>query len=119
MKSRVVRLVLADLNEELNFVETYIRPHGQAAFAADPVMLRATERAIQNISEAVRLMPSDLLADYPAIPWKQIKEIGSVLRHDYHNTSPTILWKVVTDHLAPLAKALAEIELKLSEQLGT
>lgn len=115
MKARSARLVLADLHEELAFIDTYIQPQGFSAFATDPVKLRATERSIQNISEAVRLMPPELLAAHPTIPWKQIKEIGSVLRHDYHNTSPTILWKVVSDHLTPLAKALAEIEENLSE----
>jgi uncharacterized protein with HEPN domain len=39
------------------------------SFRGDPIMCRAAVHAIQTISEAVRLIPKDWLADFPTEPW--------------------------------------------------
>jgi uncharacterized protein with HEPN domain len=39
------------------------------SFKADPIARHAAAYAIQIISEAVRQIPDDWLADYPAEPW--------------------------------------------------
>jgi uncharacterized protein with HEPN domain len=38
-------------------------------FKNDPIVRRAAAYAIQTISEAVRHLPDDWLADYPTEPW--------------------------------------------------
>jgi uncharacterized protein with HEPN domain len=43
------------------------------AFKSDPIVRRAAAYAVQTISEAVRHIPDDWLADYPTEPWAQIK----------------------------------------------
>jgi uncharacterized protein with HEPN domain len=53
------------------------------AFRSDPIVRRAAAYAIQTISEAVRQIPDDWLADFPAEPWGQIKGIGNRIRHEY------------------------------------
>jgi uncharacterized protein with HEPN domain len=42
------------------------------AFRSDPIVRRAAAYAIQTISEAVRQIPDDWLADFPTEPWGQI-----------------------------------------------
>lgn len=44
-------------------------------------------------------------ARYPAIPWRKIASVGNVLRHEYRQVSPPLLWEIVQDHLAPLDAA--------------
>ena len=67
-----------------------------AAFRNDPVIRRAAAYAIQTISEAVRQIPDDWLADYPAEPWTQIKSIGNRIRHEYFRLDDAILWQIMT-----------------------
>jgi uncharacterized protein with HEPN domain len=38
-------------------------------FRSDPITRRAAAYAIQTISEAVRRIPDDWLADFPSEPW--------------------------------------------------
>ncbi|HXZ01517.1 MAG TPA: HepT-like ribonuclease domain-containing protein [Stellaceae bacterium] len=45
-------------------------------FRNDPILRRAAAYAIQTISEAVRCIPDDWLADFPTEPWAQIKSTG-------------------------------------------
>jgi uncharacterized protein with HEPN domain len=53
------------------------------AFRSDPIARRAAAYAIQTISEAVRHIPDDWLADFPTEPWGQIRGIGNRIRHEY------------------------------------
>jgi uncharacterized protein with HEPN domain len=66
------------------------------AFRDEPIARRAAAYAIQTISEAVRRLPDDWLAEFPTQPWAQIKSIGNRLRHEYFRVDDAILWQVIT-----------------------
>ena len=66
------------------------------AFKSDPIVRRAAAYAVQTISETVRHIPDDWLADYPSEPWAQIKAIGNRIRHEYFRLEDAILWHVIT-----------------------
>jgi uncharacterized protein with HEPN domain len=67
-----------------------------AAFSNDPIVRRAAAYAIQSISEAVRHIPDDWLADFPAEPWSQIRGIGNRIRHEYFRLDDALLWEIMT-----------------------
>jgi uncharacterized protein with HEPN domain len=66
------------------------------AFQSDPIVRRAAAYAIQTISEAVRQIPDDWLADFPTEPWGKIKGIGNRIRHEYFRIDDAILWEIIT-----------------------
>jgi uncharacterized protein with HEPN domain len=66
------------------------------AFRNDPIVRRAAAFAIQTISEAVRRIPDQWLADFSTEPWAQIKGIGNRLRHEYFRIDDAILWEIIT-----------------------
>ena len=66
------------------------------AFRSDPIARRAAAYAIQTISEAVRHIPDNWLADFPTEPWGQIRGIGNRIRHEYFRIDDAILWEIVT-----------------------
>lgn len=78
-------------------------------FRQNWLLRRGVERGIEIISEAARHLPDELLETAPDIPWKRIRGIGNVLRHEYHKTSDTILWAVVVDSLPPLREAIEKL----------
>jgi uncharacterized protein with HEPN domain len=67
-----------------------------ATFPSDPIMRRAAAYAIQSISEAVRHLPDEWLADYPTEPWGQIKAVGNRIRHEYFRLDDALLWEIMT-----------------------
>jgi uncharacterized protein with HEPN domain len=69
------------------------------------------ERGLEIISEASRHLPEALKARHPHIPWKNIAGIGNVLRHDYDQASPEILWKIVMERL-PALEQVCSAELR-------
>jgi len=77
-----------------------------AGFRQDPIARRAAAYAIQIISEAVRQIPDDWLADFPTEPWGQIRRIGDRIRHEYFRLDDAILWQVVTTDAPALGVVL-------------
>jgi uncharacterized protein with HEPN domain len=51
---------------------------------------------IQTISEAVRQIPDDWLANFPTEPWGQIKSIGNCIRPEYFRLDDAIFWEIIT-----------------------
>ncbi|MCF3640064.1 DUF86 domain-containing protein [Rhizobium sp. TRM95111] len=50
--------------------------------------------ALETVSEACRHIPDDLLLLAPDIPWKKIRGIGNVLRHEYHRIADDVIWRL-------------------------
>lgn len=86
------------------------------AFRKDPILRHAAAYAIQTISEAVRQIPAEWLADFPNEPWAQIKRIGDRIRHEYFRIDDAILWEVITNHAASLQSVM---EAMLKRHLGS
>ncbi|MET0574456.1 MAG: HepT-like ribonuclease domain-containing protein [Mesorhizobium sp.] len=73
-------------------------------FSNEWLLRHGVERGIEIISEAARHLPESYAARTSEIPWKEIRGIGNVLRHEYHKSSDAIVWAVVTNHL-PLPRS--------------
>ena len=50
------------------------------------------------------------------ISWREIAGIGNVIRHDYHDTYPTVLWQTCAGDLKPLKAALKRIRETIEAQ---
>jgi uncharacterized protein with HEPN domain len=40
------------------------------------------------------------------VPWRQIRDLGNLLRHAYDKVDLEIIWRTVTDDLPPLRNAV-------------
>lgn len=78
--------------------------------AADRRLRQLVERNLEIISEAGRRIPDDLKALHPHIPWRQVADIGNVLRHEYQRIDPEELRLVVERDLPPLEQAVLAIK---------
>ena len=78
-------------------------------FRADRRARQLVERNLEILSEASRRIPGGLKENEGHISWRAIAGIGNVLRHDYHETSPTVLWDTCQKDLQPLKEAVMRI----------
>ena len=74
-------IAINDCLSEISLLHAIAARLTLSAFRTDPIARRAAAYAIQTISEAVRQIPDDWLADFPTEPWGQIKRIGDRIRH--------------------------------------
>ncbi len=113
MAERRIEPILAEIIEALDGITAATAGKTLEEFRSDWLLRRGVERGIEIISEAARHLPDDLLKMAPEIPWKQVRGIGNILRHEYHRTSDPIVWAVVTDSLPPLRLAIQRIQASL------
>ncbi|MGH8294727.1 MAG: HepT-like ribonuclease domain-containing protein [Steroidobacteraceae bacterium] len=79
------------------------------SFRLDRRVRQLVERNLEIISEASRRLPQASKDVEGQIPWRAIAGIGNIIRHDYHDTYPTVLWETCAKDLQPLKRALARI----------
>ena len=95
---------LTHIEEAIANIEADISGCDYDRFRKDRRVRQLVERNLEILSEASRRIPEDVKAKEPDIRWKEIAGIGSVLRHDYHQVQPVILWQTCQTDL-PLLKA--------------
>ncbi len=95
--------------EAIANIETDIAGHDFEKFRADRRTRQLVERNLEILSEASRHLPNEYKEREVQIRWRAIAGIGNVLRHDYHETYPTILWDTCQKDLKPLKDAVLRI----------
>lgn len=112
--SKRPQLRLLHIRDEIDGVTAAIEGVSFETYRDSYTLKRATERALQIISEAARALPTGLTGKHPAAPWSAIIGIGNILRHEYQHVDDRRLWEIVTVHLPPLRgivlEMLAEID---------
>jgi len=96
--------------EAIANIETDISGYDFERFRADRRTRQLVERNLEILSEASRRLPNEYKDREAQIPWRAIAGIGNVLRHDYHQTYPTVLWDTCKKDLKPLKDAALRID---------
>jgi uncharacterized protein with HEPN domain len=112
--SKNPQLRLLHIRDEIDGMASALQGVTFAAYRESYTLRRAAERAVQIVSEAVKSLPSELLAIHPDMPWSAIIGIGNILRHEYQHLDDRRLWEILTVHLPRLRpvveKMIAEFE---------
>lgn len=103
---RDITHVLDDVIETIARIEEVTSGKTLADFRASWQLRFIVQRGIEIISEASRAIPDELASRHQEIPWTSVRHIGNVLRHEYHAISDPIIWRVVTDELPRLRRAI-------------
>ncbi len=75
----------------------------------------AAGMCILQIGELVTKLSSNIVLDYPSIPWKQIRAMRNVYAHDYENANIRLVWQTITEDIPALREQLQAILDKAGE----
>jgi len=95
--------------DEINFIKSNCSMLSYEAFLADEVLKRAVIRSLEIIGEAVKKIPAEVIAIYPATAWKNIAGMRDRLIHHYFGVDYFLVWDVLRNHLAQLEKDIHRI----------
>lgn len=70
----------------------------------------ATLRNLELLGEAARHVPDKVRALAPDIPWRRIVGVRNILIHGYLGIDNDIVWDIVRNGIAPLRKALENLQ---------
>jgi uncharacterized protein with HEPN domain len=110
-------LRLEDLLENIGLIRDYTQGLSHQHFIHDRKTQDAVERCLQRISEAAIKLEGSIEALIPDQPWSAIRAVGNVLRHEYDNVDPNIIWRIIKDDLEPLKLAIESALGNLKREL--
>ncbi len=113
--AHTVHASLVDMESAIDGIEAAIAGLDLASFRSSWVIRHAVQRGLEIISEASRRLPDELLAEHPAIPWRQVRDIGNVLRHAYHGVDDAVIWSIARDDLEFLKQAVGALRAGLAK----
>jgi uncharacterized protein with HEPN domain len=96
---------LRDILDNISRIRSYMLGIAAQQLAADHKTQDAVERCLERICEAAQKLGDALDAKYPEAQFPKLRQLGSVLRHDYDDIDTDMLWRSVTDRLDPLERA--------------
>jgi uncharacterized protein with HEPN domain len=74
----------------------------------------AVERCLERISEAAKKLGPSMEERQPHIPWRNIRGLGNVLRHEYDAVDDLTIENIIERELGPLreacVRALADLD---------
>jgi uncharacterized protein with HEPN domain len=79
------------------------------AILRDWRLTSAFEREMEVLGEAVKRLPPELTARYPAIPWKAIAGTRDHLSHGYDSTDYQILWTAAQRDVPELIRTVEQM----------
>jgi uncharacterized protein with HEPN domain len=97
-----------DILDNIERTERFTAGLSKDAFLADERITFAVLHALLIISEAARRLGADAERLAPGQPWRAIRALGNVLRHEYGGVDRAEIWRIVTDDLEPLKRAVQQ-----------
>jgi uncharacterized protein with HEPN domain len=105
-----------DIVESLKKIESFIKDCDYDLFLKEPIRQDAIVRNVQIIGEAAKRIPDDICAQYPLIPWRQVKAMRDVIVHNYYEIVPETVWRVAVEELPPLLPEFEKIYTDLMKE---
>jgi uncharacterized protein with HEPN domain len=106
---------LWDMLEAAREVDDMLKDHDEAAFLANRVLLRATERGIEIIGAAARRVSTAYTAAHPELPWRNIIGQRNILANEYGQIDHELLYKTGAEDIPGLIVLLEELLPPLDE----
>jgi uncharacterized protein with HEPN domain len=108
MPRRDPDLLVEDILTAIGKIERYTVGMNQAQFKEDDKTLDAVVRNLEIVGEAARQLPEEFAAQYPGVPWHQIRGLRNRIVHDYFGLDLELIWQVISYDLPELKDQLAQ-----------
>lgn len=107
MSSARPRQRFTDIVENIDRIAGFTEGMDRDSFVSDIRTRLAVERCLLIIAEAAVKLGDLAETLAPGVPWRNIRGIGNILRHDYDAMDLDVLWDTVDSHLGPLREVCA------------
>jgi uncharacterized protein with HEPN domain len=97
---------LEDILDHIGRIKEYTHTTSCDEFITDRKTQDAVERCLERISEAASKLENTAEALIPDQPWSEIRAIGNIIRHEYDNVDPIIIWNIVSRELDSLRSSI-------------
>ena len=115
---RGIDILPGEILEAIARVRDYTVDLEYEAFAANVEKQDSVIRRLEIIGEAVKGVPDDLRAKYPAVRWREIAGARDILIHEYFRVDLEMAWEMVKRDLPRLEAEVRSILQESSRDFG-
>ncbi len=102
MKKHDSDLTLIQIIEFCHEARDFVSSESFDQFQADRVKIRAFERIMECIGEAVKRLPPEFTEKHPQIPWSAIAGMRDRIAHGYDSIEYSVLWNAAVNNIPTL-----------------
>ena len=106
---RESRLLLSDILQAAEDIHTFTRGMTREVFVADEKTRSAVLYKFAVMGEATKLLPDNVRAQYPDIPWRSIAGLRDKVIHGYIGVDYELLWETIDKKIPVVIKGLHRI----------
>src|SRR4051812_46942778 len=99
---------LQDVLDAIAAIQRHPIPNREE-FDGDELLRFFIPKHVEIIGEAILKVSEELKAAHSDVPWTKVEKTRHILVHDYFDVNWDILWKIVTEHLAPLQSQIQAV----------
>jgi len=104
-------LYVKDIALECTNIRKFVAGVSYEEFTDNLEKVYAVAKAFENIGEAVKNIPKDVLSSYPEIPWSEIAKMRDVLTHHYFGVDDKVLWDTLGEDFDEFERVIHEISI--------
>lgn len=106
---RAPDVLLREMLACIALIQSYTQGLSEATFGASQEKQDAVVRRLEILGEAAQRLTPDWRAQHTTVPWRVIADTRNRLIHGYFAIDVGILWRTITQDLAPLQQQLQDI----------
>jgi uncharacterized protein with HEPN domain len=109
MSKRDYRLLLEDILDAIEKIQSYTKDKTFDTFVSDNKTLDAVIRNIEIIGEASNRIPKNIQEKHNEIEWHKLISIRNRIIHEYFGVDYEIVWQIITQNINELKISINHI----------
>ena len=107
--NRDFKLYIQDISNECKNIRTFTKNVSYEEFTENLEKVYAVAKAFENIGEAVKNIPEEIIISYSQIPWSEIAKMRDILTHHYFGLDDKILWDTLGEDFDEFERVIQKI----------
>lgn len=118
MSDRGDFLRLADMHDQIGFIELAIRDKSEADFLSDRELYQAVAFSLQVIGEAANNLSPETRSKAADVPWPKVIALRNRIAHGYFALELTEIWRIAVNDAPALKSSLTAAGLAPPADIG-
>lgn len=118
MSDRGDLLRLADMHDQIDFIERAILGKSEADFLSDRELYQAVAFSLQVIGEAANNLSPETRSKAADVPWPKVIALRNRIAHGYFALELTEIWRIAVNDAPALKSSLTAAGLEPHDDIG-